>query len=235
MKGVVSQPTYLPWLGYFEIIDYTDIYVVFDHVQFERKSWQQRNKIKIFSGSLLLTISVKKAQLDTTICDIKILYDNKNPLKKHWKTISFAYKKAPFFKEYEDIFDQIYSQKYKYLRDLNVKIIKTICDILGIKTKIIFSSKLNLKEEHMGKTEKLINLCKNVGITHLYEAKGGQEFIDPTLFHRENILINFQNYEHPIYSQLYGEFIPYLSVIDLLFNEGPNSLNIIRSGRRKSF
>jgi len=233
MKGTILQPTYLPWIGYFEMIDSTDVYVVFDHVQFEKKSWQQRNRIKTSNGVIWLSVPIKREKRETRICDIKISYDHGNPLEKHWRTITLVYKKAPYFNEYRSIFEKIYSKEYDYLRDLNVEIIKIICDILGIKTKIIFSSKLNLNDENMEKTEKIVNLCKEVGITHLYDAKGAEEFIDVSLFHKEGISITFQHFKHPVYKQLWGNFIPYMSVIDLLFNEGDKSLDIIRNGRRK--
>lgn len=232
MKGVILQPTYLSWLGYFEMIASADIYVIFDHVQFERKSWQQRNRIKTPNGITWLTIPVQKAPLKTRICDIKISYDNRNSLEKHWKTIKLAYKKAPYFNKYKTRFEKIYSKKYTYLKDLNINLIKEILDILGVKTKIIFSSKLDLKDENMEKTEKIVNLCKKVGITNFYEAEGAKNFINKSLF--KNILITFQNYEHPSYSQSWGEFIPYLSTIDLIFNER-ESLSIIKAGNRRNW
>lgn len=234
MKGTILQPAYLPWIGYFEMIDSTDVYVVFDHVQFVRKSWQQRNRIKTFNGVIWLTIPIKRGERNIRICDTKISYDHENPLDKHWRTITLAYKKAPYFYKYKSVFEEIYSKEYEYLSDLNVVVIKTICDILGIKTKIIFSSKLNLNDEDMGKTEKIVNLCKKVNITHLYDAKGAEEFIDVSLFHKEGISTNFQHFEHPIYNQLWGDFIPYMSVIDLLFNEDDKSLDVIRNAKRKS-
>jgi hypothetical protein len=233
MKGTILQPTYLPWIGYFEMIDSTDIYIVFDHVQFEKKSWQQRNKIKTSNGVIWLSVPIKREKRETRICDIKISYDHGNPLEKHWRTITLVYKKAPYFNEYRSIFEKIYSKEYNHLSDLNVAIIKKICNVLGIKTKIVLSSMLNLNDKNMGKTEKVVNLCKKVDITHLYDAKGAKEFIDDSIFHKEGISITFQHFEHPVYKQLWGNFIPYLSVIDLLFNEGDKSLDIIRDGRRK--
>ena len=104
IKGTVLQPTYLPWAGYFDMIDSTDIYVVFDHVQFERKSLQQINRIKGPNGEHWLTIPVQKVARDTPICDIRISYDQGDPLSKHWKAITSAYKKAPYFAEYRPFF-----------------------------------------------------------------------------------------------------------------------------------
>lgn len=231
MKGAILQPTYLPWMGYFEMIDGADVFVVFDHVQFVKKSWHQRNRIKGPNGEIVLTIPVKKMPRATPICDVEISYDNNNPLESHWKTISHTYRKANYFRDYEEVFRQIYSEKHKKLESLNVKIIETICHILGIETKIVLSSGLDLKDSSLGKTERVVNLCKEVGITYLYDAEGAKEFIDTSLLDKENIQVEFQNYKHPVYSQLFGEFTPYLSVIDLLFNEGKRALAIIRAGR----
>ncbi|MDD5327090.1 MAG: WbqC family protein [Phycisphaerae bacterium] len=235
MRGAILQPTYLPWAGYFEMIGASEIFVVFDHVQFVKKSWHQRNKIKGPNGEILLTVPVKKGPRDSRICDIEICCDGSNPLEKHWNTISRSYSKSRHFRDYESVFTGIYSEHPKYLRDLNVRIITTICNLLGIKTKMVFSSELNLAEENMDKSERIAALCEKVGITHLYDAKGAQEFLDTSRFADKNIAISFQNYEHPQYSQLFDEFIPYMSVIDLLFNEGQNSLEIIRSGRKEPF
>ncbi len=233
MKAAVLQPTYLPWMGYFEMIDSADIYIVCDHVQFSKISWQQRNKIKTSNGVTWLTIPVQSSSQDARICDIKISYNRRDPLERHWKTISFVYKKAPYFNKYKSFFETIFHKKYVLLRDLNVEIIKGICNILGIKKRIIFSSEMDLNDQDLGKTEKIINLCKRAGVTHLLEAKGGEAFIDLSLSQNEGVLITFQDFEHPRYSQLWGEFIPYLSVIDLLFNEGDNSLSIIRNGKAR--
>lgn len=230
MKGTIMQPTYLPWMGFFEMIDATDIYVVFDHVQFVKKYWDQRNRIKTANGVIWLTIPVHNAPQETRICDVKVSYDNGNPLEKHWKTIALSYKKAPYFNEYKSIFEKIYSKEYSLLRDLNIELIETVCAILGIKTKIMFSSKMDLGDKDMNRTERVVNLCKKTGITKLYDAKGAQDLLDTSLFKKEGIEIIFQDFQHPEYPQLWGEFIPYLSVIDLLFNCGPDSIKYIKKG-----
>ena len=233
IKGTVLQPTYLPWSGYFDMIDSTDIYVVFDHVQFERKSWQQRNRIKGPNGAHWLTIPIQKVARDTPICDIRISYDQGDPLSKHWKAITFAYQKAPYFAEYRPFFEPIYSKNYTLLRDLNVDLIKVICDALGIKMKLAFSSELDLNDQEMGKTEKVINLCKKARITCLYEGKSGQDFMDLALFDREQIDIKFHQFIPNPYPQLHGPFVPRCSVIDLLFNVGGRSLQIIKQGSKR--
>ncbi len=230
MKGTILQPTFLPWLGYFEMIHSSDIFVVFDHVQFVRKSWQQRNKIKTSNGIVTLTVPIKKTIRESPINKIDISYDHGNVLEKYWKTIELAYGKAQYFDNYENQFKTIFFQKYTKLIDLNVELIKTICNILKINTKIIFSSNFLNKSSKINKTENVVTLCKNIGIDELYDAKGAENLLESDIFDRENIKINFQNYEHPKYNQLWGDFVPYLSVIDLLFNHGNESLKIINSG-----
>lgn len=231
MKGVILQPTYLPWMGYFELIKSSDIYVIFDHVQFVKQTWQQRNKIKINDNIHLLTIPVYKQDKMLRICDVRIAYgNNESPLETHWKTIKSTYKKAPYFKDYEEIFEKIYTTRYIYIRDLNVAIIKEILNILDIKTKVVYSSELNLKDKFMDTEEKLVNLCKKVGIDDFYEPEGGAKFLDIIPFEENNINIRFQKIIHPIYKQLGKVFISHISVIDLLFNEGSNSMNIINKG-----
>ncbi|MBU3934960.1 WbqC family protein [Patescibacteria group bacterium] len=234
MKGTILQPTYLSWMGYFEMIASGDVYVAFDSAQFTRKTFDHRNKIKTANGVIYLSLPVQKAPQKTRTCDIRISYDQGDPLEKHWKTIELAYKKAPYFEKYKPLFEKFYSQKYVLLRDLDVDMIKLICNILGIKTKIILSSGLNLNDQDMGKTERVISLCKKAGITHLYDAQGAEAILDKSLFKKEGISIDFQKFEHPEYPQLWGGFVPYLSVIDLIFNQGDKSLSIIKGGTKKS-
>jgi len=232
MKGTILQPTYLPWLGYFEMIDASELFVVFDHVQFVRKSWQHRNRIKTAAGEHLLSVPVAKAPRETAIAEIEIARHPPNALADHWKTIKHSYRSAPFFKSYEGALEEVFGRDYVRLEDANVAIIRTLCSLLGITTRFAFSSKLNLGEEPTDKAEGVVHVCRHAGLTTLYDALGAREFLEREPFERAGITVQFQNYVHPTYRQLFGEFLPYMSVIDLLFNEGVQSLFIIRSGRR---
>jgi hypothetical protein len=232
MKGTILQPTFMPWLGYFEMIDTTDVFVIFDHVQFAKKSWQHRNRIKTANGENLLSIPTFKASRETAIKEIKIFQSNNSPLADNWKTICHNYQKAPYFSMYNEELERIYLGRYEFLIEFTVSLIRKLCNLIGIQTKFIYSSSLILNEEDLGKTQKVINLCQKAGLTYLYDAKGAKEILDIAMFAENNITIEFQNYEHPVYNQLFGEFIPYMSVIDLIFNEGPNSIKIIRKGRK---
>ncbi len=231
MKGAILQPMYLPWLGYFEMIDSVEVFILFDHVQLERKSWQHRNRIKTSNGIVTLSLPIKRKSQDLKIYEAKISYDHGNPLAKHWTTIQLAYKKAPFYDNYCKDFSEIFSSSTVSLRDFNVTMTKLLCRLLGLDRRILCSSELELDDDEMGKTEKVINLCKKTNITNLYDGKSAANFLDISLFKKEGISINFQQYKHPVYNQLWGDFAPYLSVLDLLFNEGKSSLEIIRSGR----
>ncbi len=231
MNGFICQPLYLPWMGYFEMIGATDVFVVFDHVQFEKKTWQQRNRIKTAQGQLWLTVPVQKTPRGTRICDVKISYAGGNSLLKHWETICWNYKKAQFFDEYKGHFEQVFNKKFDLLRDLNVELIKVICGILGVKTKIVYSSELGLNDAALGKTERVVNLCEIASIDFLYDGLSAKDFLQLDLFESKGIKIQFQQYNHPKYNQLYGEFVPYLSIVDLIFNEGEKSLEIVNSGR----
>ena len=225
MRGTILQPTYLPWIGYFEMIAKSEVFVIFDHVQFVKKSWQQRNRIKTPNGMIWLTIPVKKESIGTPINQIKI-YKN-DVLLKHWKTIENNYKKTLFFNKYSDVFEKLFTKEYRFLKDLNLEIIKSICDILKIETNIILSSELELNDEKLERTDKVINLCKCAGITSLYDAKGAKDLLNVQQFSNANISITFQDFKIVEYPQKWGDFIPYLSIIDLLFNCGPDSIKYL--------
>ena len=191
MKGTILQPTYLPWLGYFEMINSSDIFVVFDNVQFVKKSWQQRNKIKTANEITSLTVPIKKTSRSTIINKIEISYDHGNPLEKHWSTIALAYKKAQYFSNYKDIFKSIFKEKYSALIDLNMNLIQSICKILEIETNIVFASDFIDNFSKNNKTENIIDLCNSVGIDHLYDAKGALDFLELSKFKDNNIQIQF--------------------------------------------
>lgn len=223
------QPTYLPWLGYFELIDNCDLFIFLDDVQFVRKSWQQRNRIKTPDGELLLTVPVlTKGKLEQQIRDVRI--NNDLPWRsKHLGSIINNYQKAAFFGKYIDPIAEIYSQPYSDLLTLNIRLIEFIKEALGIKTKTILSSQLNAGG---GRTIKIVNICKACNAKSLYDARGAADILDLDLFEQNDIEIIFQDYKHPVYNQVCGDFLPHLSALDLLLNVGEKSLEVIRSGSK---
>jgi len=227
MKAVVMQPTYLSWMGYFDLIDQSDIFVFLDDVQFEKQSWQQRNKIKTPQGWQWLSIPVVK-KFPQLIKDVQIS-NNIGWAKIHWKTIVQNYEKAPAFANYKDAFEHIYSKNWDKLADLNMALIKLICDVLGIKKDFIRSSDINVPGD---KVVKLVNICHKINATTYLSPVGSAGYIEEdNRFKSEGITLEYHNYEFPRYSQLYGEYVPYLSVVDLLFNCGESALGIIKKGR----
>jgi hypothetical protein len=227
MKCAIMQPTYLPWLGYFELMDQADIFVFLDDVQFAKKSWQQRNRIRSVTGELLIVVPVKASGARFQIIN-EVLVDNaQNWRRKHLKSIQHSYFKAPFYSRYIGDLEEIFAESHTTLVELNLALIEFLKQALRIRTPTLLSSTIPARE---GRNEKVIDICRHVRAQMLYDAQGAREVLDLQRFSDAGIALEFQAYKHPVYSQLHEPFIPYLSTLDLLFNEGDNSLNIIRSG-----
>jgi hypothetical protein len=221
----ILQPGYLPWLGFFEQLYRSDVFVIYDDVQYDKEGWRNRNRIKTAKGIQWLTIPVLiKFEEHTLINEVKI-NDTVNWRKKHLFSIKQNYSKAPFFKEYLPLFEEAYSKDWKYLIDIDMYFILKLAECLGMgDKKITLSSALNIKGDRIGR---LVNICKYFNAGIFYEGVAGKNYINEESFMEQGIRVEYQDYKHPIYHQLYGEFIPYLSIIDLLFNHGDESLAIL--------
>ncbi len=219
----VHQPQYLPWPGYFDKIDQSDIFVILDDVQFKKNEWQNRNRIKTSQGWQWITVPILH-NFPEEIRKIRI--NNKTDWKrKHLNALITNYSKTRFFKDYITFFEDLYNREWDYLADLNLRIIYYLINVLGLKREIILSSSLQLSKEP---TERLIDICKLIeGDTYL-SGQGGQNYMNMDRFHEEGIKVIFQDFKLPPYNQLFGDFIPYMSIIDLLFNHGEESMDIIR-------
>lgn len=223
ITAVIIQPSYLPWLGFFEQLWRSDVFVFYDDVQFDKNGWRNRNRIKTAQGIQWLSVPVHVA-LGEKINAVKI--DNStNWKKKQLRTIEIAYSKTPYFDKYFQIIETILLQDWCLLTDLNISLIKEISKVLGIERNILLSSEMNISEG--GKTGRLVNICKSLGADLFYEGSKGSSYVEEDVFLKNGIRVEYQNYDHPIYKQWYGDFIPYLSIIDLLFNHGPESLIIL--------
>ena len=217
MIVAIHQPNYLPYYGCFHKIKHSDIFVFLDNVLYSKNTWINRNKIKSSMGTVWLTVPVeRKNVLETRICDVKIAND-KNWQKKHWKSLMYNYGKAKHFGKYSTFFKNIYSREWTYLSELNECLIRQISEFLNLKTKFIRASELGI---HGTGTEHLIDICKKVGADTYFSGQGGKFYQDEKKFRLNSIKIMYQKFEHPIYKQLFGEFIPNLSIVDMLFNEG---------------
>ena len=216
MKVAIMQPTYIPWIGYFALMESVDVFIILDSVQFSKRSWQQRNQIKTESGAKWLTVPViSKGKKDQLIADVKIDYSSKFP-ESHINMIKQNYKDSLFFYKYSDDLFNIIGKEYRNLSQLSIELILLIKSILDIKTEIKYSSDFATK----GKKDTLLaELCEQVGATEYISPPGSKVYLDDSnSFVKRNISVKYFNYEHIIYSQLHGEFIQYMSIVDLLFN-----------------
>ena len=220
------QPVYLPWLGLFHKIALAETFVYFDQVQYLPKDWMNRNKIRTKSGSIWLTVPVlRKGYRDLKTSEIEI-NNSIDWQKKHFRSISLNYKKSPYFENYIPFFEDVYSRKWKFLGELNEYMLKWFLDELGIKVNFLNANDFKFQGE---KSSLILNMCKElIASTYIFGVLG-KDYADVQEFEKNNIGLIFQNYNHPKYSQLYREFISHMSVIDLLFNHGPKSLEIILS------
>ena len=234
MKSIaIMQPTFLPWIGYFSLIDCVDEFVFLDNVPFDKRSWQQRNRIKTAQGPIWLSVPVlSKGRTNQLIHDVNILKDaDKSPFHKIKTAIEHNYKRAPYYHHYAKDFFALFDDNKHNLALLNQSIIQWACRQLGIKTSLINASTLPA----IGQKEKLlVNICKDRCASHYISPPGSKTYLDNSdAFQAAGIVLDYHNYEHPPYAQLYGNFEPYMCIIDLLFNEGPASADIIKKGLTK--
>jgi hypothetical protein len=227
------QPTFLPWLGYFAMIDMVDEFIFLDSVQFSKRSWQQRNRIKTQNGSQWVSVSVStKGCKNQLIKDVRLDNTSKQ-LDKIRKSIEHAYRKAAYFNEYFPIINEILVEKDNLsIADLNIDLAIALSDALGINCPhFLRSSSLDASGT---KAALLANICLERNARYYLSAPGSREYIEQsTAFEDANIAVEYLLYEHPIYEQRHGEFESHMSVIDLLFNCGPNSMDVIRTGVRR--
>ena len=221
------QPLYLPWLGFFHKVAMSDVYVFMDDVQFINEDYIHRNKIKGPTGWVWLTVPVlSKDHLDKTIREMYI--DNKKMWnKKHWKSIYYNYSKAPYFESHADFFEKTYKKKWDKIADLDEYLLKYLFKELGISTKFVKASEQNFEGK---KSERILDMCTKLGADAFVFGKMGMDYADIKSFEGKNIKVYFQNYKHPTYQQLYGEFISHLSIVDLLFCHGEKSRDILMEG-----
>lgn len=228
MIAAIMQPTYLPWVGYFDLMDTVDVFIFLDTVQFEKQAWQQRNRIKTGDGHWKwLTVPVSQ-NLGQRINFVTV--DNSKPwARKHWGTIEQYYRRAPYWELYRDGLSAIYSRHWDDLVGLNLTLIKYLKDQLGIKTNLLRASELPVSSR---KVRLLVDICHYLKADVYISPVRAADYIEENnVFESEGISLMYHQFEHPFYSQMHGEFISHMSVVDLLFNKGPKSLGIIRSGR----
>lgn len=222
------QPLFLPYLGHFAKIAASDVFVYLDTVSYSKWGWKSRNKIRTSGGSLWLVVPIlTHGHHNQVLNQIKI--DNSQKWRKeHLKAIEMSYSKAPYFESYIDFFRDIYKKEWTYLSDLNESLIRFFIKELGIDVEFVKASSLpfNLEGE---KSDLVLDLCKKMKADVFIFGKTGKTYAKVEDFESSGIKVVFQDYKHPEYFQIHGDFIPYMSIIDLLFNCGPKSLEILMS------
>lgn len=221
------QPVYLPWLGLFHKIALAESFCIFDIAQYQTKDFNNRNKIKTNAGPIWLSVPVEsKDHFEKKLCDIKIVNNGWN--RKHFKSIDLAYRKAPFYADYIGELETILaSTTYTYLADLNFATLEFGLKSFGIKVSIDTASKHDFQG---AKSELVLDMCKKLGAEHYIFGALGRDYADVKAFEDVGVIPHFQDYIHPVYQQLHGDFAPYMSFIDLLFNCGEKSREILFSG-----
>ena len=221
----INQPAYLPWLGYFERIAQSDIHVVLDHVQFEKNSFTNRNKIRVKQGTAWLTIplATKGKFGNLEIQSLEFAQENKW-LKKHWASLKMNYIKAPYFDQLGASYEGIYSREWSCFMPFVRTLLTQHLSDLGIKTPLVFSSEIKTNGH---KSDLVLNICKSLSAKSYLSGSQGRAYIDEKAFLDEGISLRYQDYQHPTYSQVWPGFESHLGVLDLLFNHGQDSLKIL--------
>jgi hypothetical protein len=224
MTVSILQSNYIPWKGYFDIIAKSDVFVIYDEVQYTKNDWRNRNIILTPTGENWLTIPVIVNSLDQKIYETKTATYNWN--RKHYNSIVFNYSKANGFVDFKDFFEDLYSFSSRSLTEINTKFIKSICEILGIKTKIIDSRELALKGN---RNERLIDACEKLSADVYLSGPAARNYLDLELFEKSKIKLEWMDYSNYVeYRQLFGHFNHNVSIIDLLLNEGFKSRNFLK-------
>ncbi len=234
-KVAVIQPNYIPWKGYFDIINSVDIFVLYDDVQYTRRDWRNRNKIKTPQGLSWLTVPVKAKGTYSKARINEIYIDGMKWREKHWKAIKLNYAKAKFFNTYKDFFEHLYMDEYLpgKLSEINKIFIEKINKILNIKTPIVFSSTFEITGS---KSERLLQLCKKLDAGIYLSGPSAKVYLDEQLFNEHGIKVEWMDYNgYPEYPQLYPPFVHEVSIIDLILNTGHNAKMYMKSfGKYKS-
>jgi len=231
MRVTILQPSYLPWLGFFEQMARSDKFVLLDDVQYTRRDWRNRNKVRVSEGWAWLTVPVQqKSRFAQSLLETRI--DNSlSWRRKHLETLRQHYGKAPFFEKYFSRCQQIYQKDWEFLFDLCLETIQFLKEEIGIETPLLRSSELKTSGT---KAERLISICRELGATHYLSGESASDYISEEDFSGQGIGLEYQNYEHPVYPQRYPGFVPHLSAIDLLFNCGEQSLGILKQDKTES-
>ncbi len=208
------QPNYLPWIGFFDKIKRSDLFIVEDNLQYVKREFQNRNQIKTPNEPLWLTVPVE-CDYQAPINEVRVAKRGEADwAKRHWLSLKYNYSKAPYWEKYSDFFEDVYSREWDLLIDLNLHLITGIMGFLNIKTPFVMASALNVSGKN---SELVLAQCKALKADIYLSGNGARQYLDVQKFENEKINVVFQDFKHPTYHQLYGAFVPNLSIVDYLF------------------
>lgn len=227
MNCVILQPSYIPWRGFFHQIQKADVFVFYDDVQFDKRGWRNRNRIKMPRGSEWLTIPVKSKghQLEhTPINEIQICWDG-DWNRKHWCTLQQHYRRAPFFEHYRPFLQSVFARRDELLADFTIDLTIALARQLGLtQTRFVRSSSLPAEG---AKTDRLLSVLRAVGATHYISGPSAKAYLEGNKFESAGITYSFMSYDYPEYPQLFPPFDPQVSILDLLLMTGPQAPGFI--------
>jgi len=221
------QPTYIPWAGYFNLISQAQVVIFLDDVQFSKSSWQNRNRVLANGKEFLISIPTQQGPLSQKICDV-LIQDRENWRKKHIKLLEHNYLKRPYGSEVLQIMQDILSPQWSRLADLNIHLIKTFSNKLGLAPRFYRSSELDINGQ---RSERLIQMCLKFDCQTYLSPKGASDYLEKDgLFKNSPIKLEFQDYTPDLYEQGTKDFVSHLSIVDVVANLGwDHSLTYIQT------
>jgi hypothetical protein len=227
----VHQPQYLPWLGYFDKIRQADVFCYLDDVQYKKNDWQNRNRIKTDQGWQWLTVPVRY-RFPQKINEVKI-NNTVNWKNKHLQTLVTNFSRAPFFKQFAALFEQIYSQDWEFLSELNIALIEGLKTAFGLdRVTAVKSSDFSLRQDP---TDRLVDICRELKADTYLSGPDGVKYMELERFKQSGIQVVLQDFVHPVYPQRFSGFQSHMSAVDLLFNCGPAGIEKIAQVNPKTF
>ena len=226
-KVTIHQPNYIPWIGLFSKVSLADCLIIYDTAQYEKNGVINRNKIRTDKGFAYLTVPVGTHHTDTKISEVT-LPQNEDWKREHWRKLHFNYAKAPFFKDHAYFFEELFQNNFLYLSELNERILLYLLSCFKISVEVIRTSQLQVAPS-LRKTDLMLAYLKKAGAESYISGPNGRNYLETGKFPRNNITLKFFKFQHPVYPQQYPGFEPNMSALDLLFNVGPASADIVRS------
>lgn len=224
----IVQSSYIPWKGYFDLLNQADEAVLLDDVQYTRRDWRNRNRIKTAQGPIWLTIPVEvKGRYHQTIRETRIA--DGRWARRHLDSLRHSYARAPFFDDYAPVLEAAYgrAEAEVALSEVNTTFIRTVCDLLGIETRLSSSSDYRLAD---GATERLVSICLQAGATRYLSGPSARSYLDEAAFAREGVEVAYVDYSgYPEYAQLHPPFVHEVSILDLLVHTGPAARQHMKS------